>query len=305
MSWLVAQRRAFLLALQRLVATPLNTLLSILGIGIALALPAAGYVLLGHVTTLAQGSAGFKATPQITVFLPVDAERKAALAIEAKLKAEPAVANTQLLAREDTLARMKSSGSLADAIDVLPKNPFPDAIVITPADDAPAAIDALAAALRNDREWRGIEHVQVDADWARRLAALIRLAKTGVLLLASLLGVGLLAIVFNTIRLQALTRRDEVEVSRLLGATDGFIRRPFLWHGALLGLAGGAIAWLIVAAAILWLRLPIAELASLYGIDLLLALPGPQLSALLFGTATLLGWLGATLSIGQHLRKME
>jgi cell division transport system permease protein len=276
-----------------------------LGIGIALALPAAGYVLLGHVTTLAQGSTGFKATPQITVFLPVDTERKAALAIAAQLKAEPAVAHTQLLAREDTLARMQASGGLADAIGALPKNPFPDAIVITPADDAPAAIDALAATLRNAKEWRGIEHVQVDADWARRLAAFIRLAKTGMLLLASLLGVGLLAIVFNTIRLQALTRRAEVEVSHLLGATDGFIRRPFLWHGTLLGLAGGLIAWLIVAAAILWLRLPIAELASLYGIDLMLALPGPQVSALLFGTAAVLGWLGATLSIGQHLRRME
>lgn len=305
MKWIVAQRRAFLLALRRLAATPLNTLLSMLGIGIALALPAAGYVLLGHVTTLAQGSTGFKATPQLTVFLPVDAERKAALDIEAKLKADPAVAATQLLAREDTLARMKSSGSLADAIAVLPKNPFPDAIVITPADDTPAAIDALAATLRNAREWRGIEHVQVDADWARRLAAFIRLAKTGVLLLASLLGVGLLAIVFNTIRLQALTRRDEVEVSRLLGATDGFIRRPFLWHGTLLGLAGGLFAWLIVATAILWLRLPLAELASLYGIDLMLALPGPQASALLFGTAAALGWLGAALSIGQHLKNME
>jgi len=305
MKWVVAQRRAFLLALRRLAATPLNTLLSMLGIGIALALPAAGYVLLGQVTTLAQGSTGFKAIPQITVFLPVDAERKTALEIEAKLKADPAVATTQLLAREDTLARMKSSGSLADAIGVLPKNPFPDAIVITPADDAPAAIDALAATLHNAKEWRGIEHVQVDADWARRLAAFIRLAKTGVLLLASLLGVGLLAIVFNTIRLQALTRRDEVEVSRLLGATDGFIRRPFLWHGTLLGLAGGLFAWLIVAAAILWLRLPLAELASLYGIDLMLALPGPQASALLFGTAAALGWLGAALSIGQHLKNME
>ncbi len=305
MNWIAAQRRAFLLALCRLAATPLNTLLSVLGIGIALALPAAGYLLLGHVTTLAQGSAGVKATPQLTVFLAVDAERKTAQAVEAKLKAESAVAKTQLLAREDTLARMKVSGDkggLADAIGVLPKNPFPDAIVITPADDAPGAIDQLASTLR---QWREVEHVQVDADWARRLAALIRLAKTGVLLLASLLGVGLLAIVFNTIRLQALTRRDEVEVSRLLGATDGFIRRPFLWHGALLGLAGGLLAWLIVSAAVLWLRLPVAELASLYGIDLMLALPGPLASALLFGSAALLGWLGATLSIGQHLRRME
>ncbi len=302
MNWINAQQRAGLLAMRRLVATPLNTLLAMLGIGIALALPAAGYVVLGHVTQLAQGAS---ATPQLTVFLPVEADRKAAQTVEARLKELPAVAKTRLLAREDTLARMKASDKLADVIGALPKNPFPDALVVTPADDAPAAIDALAATLRNAKEWREVEHVQVDADWAQRLAAFVRLAKTGVLLIAGLLGAGLLAIVFNTIRLQALTRRDEVVVSRLLGATNGFIRRPFLWHGALLGCAGGLVAWLIVAGAILWLRQPVAELAGLYGIDLLLALPGPLTSALLVGGATLLGWLGAFLSIGQHLRHME
>lgn len=302
MNWLAAQRRALLLALRRLAAAPLNTLLSILGIGIALALPAGGYVLLGQVAKLAQGGG---AKPQVTVFLPVDAERHTAQAVETRLKALPGVGKIEFLARENTLERMKSTSGLADVIGALPKNPFPDAIVITPADDSPAALEALAATLRTAREWREIEHVQVDADWARRLAAFLRLAKTGVFLLAGLLGSGLLAIVFNTIRLQALTRRDEIEVSRLLGATDGFIRRPFLWHGGLLGLAGGAIAWLIVAGTVLWLRLPVAELASLYGIDLRLALPDfPETSALL-GAATLLGWLGAWLSIGQHLNNME
>lgn len=297
--WLTAHGNACRLALRRLAAAPLNTLLSVLGIGIALALPAAVYLMLAHAGALAQGR---PATPQLTVFLAIDTDRKAAQAVAAKLKAEPAVAGTELLAREETLARMKASGGLADAIGVLPKNPFPDAIIVTPADDAPAALEQLAATVR---QWRDVEHVQVDADWARRLAALVRLAKTGMLLLAVLLGIGLLAIVFNTIRLQALTRRDEVEVSRLLGATDGFIRRPFLWHGTLLGLAGGLIAWLIVAAAILWLRLPVAELASLYGVDFMPALPGPRETAAMLGAAALLGWLGAALSIGQHLRHME
>lgn len=299
MNWLRAHQRALLLALRRLAAAPLNTLLSVLGIGIALALPAAVYLLLAHAGTLAQGS---PATPQLTVFLDVDADRKTAQAVAVKLTAEPGVASAELLTREDTLARMKSAGGLADAIGVLPKNPFPDAIVVTPADDAPAALERLATTVR---QWRDVEHVQVDADWARRLAALVRLAKSGMLMLAVLLGIGLLAIVFNTIRLQALTRRDEVEVSRLLGATDGFIRRPFLWHGTLLGLTGGLIAWLIVAAGILWLRLPVAELASLYGVSFMPALPGPRETAAMFGVAALLGWLGAALSIGQHLKNME
>ncbi|MDP1651930.1 MAG: permease-like cell division protein FtsX [Rhodocyclaceae bacterium] len=299
MNWLHAHWHAFLLALRRLTATPLNTLLSVLGIGIALALPAGGYLLLTQVATLAQGAT---ATPQLTVFLAVDAERKTTQAVEARLKGQAGIARTQLLAREDTLLRMKASEGLADAIGALPKNPFPDAIVVTPADDAPAAIEQLATMLR---QWREVEHVQVDADWARRLAAFVRLAKTGMLLLATLLGIGLFAIVFNTIRLQVLTRQAEVVVSRLLGATDGFIRRPFLWHGGLLGLASGMIAWLIVAGALLWLRLPVAELAQLYGLDLMLTLPTATQSALLLGAATLLGWLGAALSMRQHLRLME
>jgi cell division transport system permease protein len=209
------------------------------------------------------------------------------------------VAKTLLLTREDTLIRMKVTTGLADAIAALPGNPFPDAIVITPRDDSPAAMEQLAATIR---QWRGIEHVQIDADWARRLHALIRLGKTGVLLLATLLGIGFVTITFNTIRLQVLTRQSEVEVSRLLGATDAFIRRPFLWYGGLLGLLGGTAAWLIVSAATLWLRLPATELAHLYGIDLVPTLPTAEEGALLLGSAAVLGLLGAALSMRQHLR---
>ncbi len=296
MNWLRSHWKACKLALTRLTASPLNTLLSMLGIGIALALPAGGQLLLTHVSALIQGTA---ATPQLTVFLAVDAERKLTQGIEARLKQQAEVGKTQLLAREDTLARMKKIEGLADVITALPKNPFPDAIVVTPSDDAPATIERLATTVR---QWREVEHVQIDANWARRLAAAINLARTGVLLLATLLGIGLVTITFNTIRLQVLTRQAEVEVSRLLGATDAFIRRPFLWYGFLLGLLGGIAAWLIVVGATLWLRLPVAELAQLYGLDLMLALPTSNASLALLATAALLGWLGAALSMRQHLR---
>jgi len=296
MNWLTAHGKAFLLALTRLAQAPFNTLLSVLGIGIALALPAGGHLLLDHVAPLGRGAA---ATPQLTVFMAVEADRQAAREIENRLKARAEVARTEFLEREATLARMQASPGLGEAVRALPKNPFPDAIVVTFADETPAALEALAA---EARKWPKVEHVQIDADWARRLAAFVRLARTGLLLLATLLGLGLVTITFNTIRLQVLTRKDEVEVSRLLGATDAFIRRPFLWYGTLLGLAGGAAAWLLVAAAWLWLRLPVAELAELYGLDLMLALPSPLKSAVLLGVAGLLGWLGAALSLRQQLR---
>lgn len=296
MIWLRTHWNAGRLAFARLAAAPLNTLLSVLGIGIALALPAGGQLLLTQVTRLAQTT---PATPQLTLFLAVGAERKTTQAIEARLKEQPEVAQTRLIAREDTLARMKTADGLADVIGALPQNPFPDALVATPVDDAPTTLENLAATVR---KWPQVEHVQMDADWARRLSALIRLAKTGVWLLATLLGIGLVTITFNIIRLQVLTRQAEVEVSRLLGATDAFIRRPFLWYGGLLGLLGGGAAWLIVVGATLWLRLPVAELAQLYGLDLMLALPTAIDSLWLFGAAALLGWLGAALSMRQHLR---
>lgn len=296
MNWLRAHWNALLLALRRLLSAPINTLLAVLAIGIALALPAGGYLMLAHFAVLTQSASS---SPQLTAFMAIDAERKSTQAIEAKLRKHAAVAKTQLLAREDTLLRMKATTGLADAIAALPGNPFPDAIVVTPRDDRPAAMEELATTIR---QWREIEHVQIDADWARRLHALIRLGKTGVLLLAALLGIGFVTITFNTIRLQVLMRQSEVEVSRLLGATDAFIRRPFLWYGGLLGLLGGMTAWLIISAATLWLRLPAAELAHLYGLNLILTLPRAADSALLLGGATLLGLLGAALSMRQHLR---
>jgi cell division transport system permease protein len=296
MNWLRAHWNACRLALSRLAGAPLNTLLSVLGIGIALALPAGGHQLIGQIAALTQGAA---ATPQLTVFMTLDAERNAAQTIAARLKERPEVARSELIAREDTLARMKTAEGLADVIAALPKNPFPDAVVVTPGDDSPAAMEGLAAEVR---KWPQVEHVQIDADWARRLAALLKLARTGVWLLAGLLGIGLVIITFNTIRLQVLTREAEIEVSQLLGATDAFIRRPFHWYGALLGLLGGAAAWLIVGGALLSLAAPLAELARLYGLSLQLAPPGPAASALLLGTAALLGWLGAALSVRRHLR---
>lgn len=296
MYWLNAHRKALLLALRRLAATPLNTLLAVLGIGIALALPVGGWLLVEHVAALGRGAA---ATPQLTIFLAVEADRQAAKAIESRLKERGDVARTELVTREETLSRMKAEQGLADVIAALPQNPFPDAVIVTPADDSPAAMEKLA---NEARQWPKVEHVQLDADWAQRLAAVVRLARAGMLLLAALLGLGLVIITYSVIRMQVLMRQTEVEVSRLLGATDAFIRRPFLWFGGLLGLLGGAVAWLIVTGAVLWLHAPVAELARLYGLDLRLVTPSAADILLILMISTLLGWLGAALSMRRLLR---
>ena len=293
-AWLLQHGQALRLALRRLVATPVNTLLSLLAIGIALALPAGGQMLLANALQLARNAAP---APQISLYLDLGADRRAVQDVEARLKAHPSVKSARLIAREETLARMKASEGLGDVIEALPKNPFPDAFVITPADDAPQAMEPLAAELRKLPK---IGHVQLDSDWVRRLDALLRIGRTGVLLLMLLLGAGLVAVTFNTIRLQVLSGRAEIEVSRLLGATDAFIRRPFQYHGALLGLLGGLVAWLLVAGTTLWLAAPVAEVASLYRSGFVLQpLSATDSLALLAGAAAL-GWLGASLSVRQH-----
>jgi cell division transport system permease protein len=296
MNWLHQHRAAALLALRRLAGAPLNTLLALLAIGIALALPATGQMLLGNALQLARNAAP---APQISLFLNQSADKRASQDIETRLKAHPGVQSARLIPREDTLARMKTSEGLADVIEALPRNPFPDAFVVTPADERPEAMEQLAADLRKLPK---VEHVQLDSAWVRRLDALLKLGRTGVLLLAVLLGVGLVAITFNTIRAQVLANRGEIEVSRLLGATDSFIRRPFQYFGALQGLSGGIAAWLIAAGVTLWLRTPIAELAALYSIDFILRPLSSLDSMALLAAAAGLGWLGASLSLRQYLR---
>jgi cell division transport system permease protein len=295
-TWLIQHRDAALLALRRLVASPVNTMLSLLAIGVALALPAGGQMLLANALQLARNAAP---TPQVSLFLDVGADKRASREIEARLKSHPGVKSLRFIAREETLARMKASEGLGDVIDALPKNPFPDAFTVQPADDRPEAMEQLATELRKLPK---VEHVQLDSAWVRRLDALLKVGRTGVALLALLLGVGLVAITFNTIRMQVLASRGEIELARLLGATDAFIRRPFHYFGVFLGLLGGLVAWSIVAGAALWLKAPIGELAQLYSLDFSLRPLSAIDSLALLGAAAALGWLGASLSLRQHLR---
>lgn len=296
-AWLSHHGQSAALAWRRLAATPINSLLSLLAIGIALALPAGGQMLLSAARHLA-GTA--TTAPRISVFMAITADRATTSEIRARLEQQLGVAQLQFLAREETLARMKASAGLRDVIEALPANPFPDAFVVGVRDESPEAMEKLAAEFR---KWPAVEHVQLDSAWVRRLDALLKLGRSALLLFAALLGGGLVAISFSIIRMQVLTQRVEIEVSRLLGATEAYIRRPFLYHGALLGLGGGLIAWLLVTGSTLWLRAPIAELAGMYGIDVALKPLNVIESCLLLLFSLLLGWLGAMFSLRQNLER--
>jgi cell division transport system permease protein len=278
---------------RKLAAQRAATLLNALVIGVALSLPAGGYALLANLQGVAQR---FTFEPQLSVFLKPEAKRAE---LEARLRADARVAALRFVPRDEALAELRVAEGLADVVAALERNPLPDTFVVRAADGGAAALEELARALQ---ALPGVANVQVDSAWAERLAALARIGQLALAALAVLLATGLVAVTFNTIRLQILTQREEIEVSRLLGATDAFVRRPFFYQGILQGLAGGVLALVILWAGLWVLNLGVRDLAQAYGSSFELAfLPVGDILAVAAFSA-LLGWLGALLSVSKYLR---
>jgi cell division transport system permease protein len=271
------------------------SLLSVLVIAIALSLPVGLYLGLSQLQSF---SRQLSSDPQISIFLALDADSRDAASVDQKLRADPDVGNYRFIARAQALSDLKRSAGMSDVLDNLERNPLPDAFVVTARGNRPQTLERLRDEVKG---WPKVAHVQLDSEWARKLDAALRLGRTAVAVLGVLLAAALVAVTFNTIRLQILTRREEIEVSKLIGATNPFIRRPFLWFGALQGLAGGILAWIIVALAVHLLNRDIAALAALYSASFwLTGLSLPDAASLL-GWSALLGWLGAWLSVTRHL----
>jgi cell division transport system permease protein len=294
-AWLWHHLDALRVTLARFARTPVATLLNIGVIGVALALPAGLYVALVNLQGLARNLAS---DPQLSIFLALDAPRAEARRIEVRLREHPAVREARFVPREQALKELKASTGLADIVDGLPHNPLPDAVIVLPRENAAQPLEKLRDELRG---WPHVSHVQLDTAWAQRLEAGLRLARLAVALLAGLFAFALVAVTFNTIRLQILTRREEIEVSKLIGATDPFIRRPFLYYGTLQGVAGGIAAWLLIAAGVVVLNGALAELGQLYSAHLELRQLGVADSLSLLAFSGVLGWAGSWLSVNQHL----
>jgi cell division transport system permease protein len=285
--------------LRRMFAAKLAGIFNILVIGIALSLPAGLYALLQNVQGLVAQLSG---APQISLFLTLDASADDVYLLRKQLEQHPAVSRVEFVARAQALEQLKQSTGLADVIGMLDKNPLPDAFIVYPRQGEAKVLDEL----RNEMaKWPKVEQAQLDSAWAYKLEALLKFGRLAVLILASLLSLALVAITFNTIRLQILTQHDEIEVSKLIGATNSFIRRPFLYFGAMQGLLGGIAAWIIVTASMLLLNRQLGALSQLYASQFAMhpLSPGDSLSLLLF--SVYLGWLGAWLSVARHLSQIE
>jgi len=294
-SWLRDHRRALRDAFTRLAASPFASLLSMLVIAIALSLPVALYLSLSQLQSF---SRQLSSDPQVSIYLALDADNRDAAGVGQRLRSDPDVGDYRFIARGQALLDLKRSAGMSDVLDNLEHNPLPDAFVVTVRGNRPETLERLRDEAKG---WPKVAHVQLDSEWVRKLDAALRLGRTAVAVLGALLAAALVAVTFNTIRLQILTRREEIEVSKLIGATNPFIRRPFLWFGALQGLAGGVLAWIIVALAIYLLNRDIAALAALYSTSFWLSGLSLPDGASLLGWSALLGWLGAWLYVTRHL----
>jgi len=298
-AWLRQHRQAIAAAFGKIAVQRSAAALNALAIGIALSLPAGGYALLA---SLRAAAAGAPLEPQLSAFLRPETNRAEAEALVAKLKGDARLREVRFVPREQALTELQATEGLAEVVTALERNPLPDAIVLRPKAADVANLEALARELR---ALPAVAHAQVDSAWARRLGALASTARLAIALLAGLLAFGLVAITFNTIRLQILTQRAEIEISKLIGATDAFIRRPFFYLGALQGLAGGVVALAILLASLAALNTGVAELAASYGSNFRLAFldPADALAIVLFSAG--LGWFGAYLSVSRYLLEME
>lgn len=299
MAWLAHHRQALANTLARMGKTPFATLFALIAIGVALSLPVGLFVLLGNLTRLADH---LPAQLEISVFMQQDAGNAAITAMRQRLEARSDLSEFRFVPRATALADLSRQAGISDLTAGLDNNPLPDAWVLTPVQSSPDRIARIASEIR---DWPEIARVQDDTLWAQRLTALLRLGRDLIWILAILLGTALVAVSGNTIRLQILTRRDEIEVSRLIGATDRYIRRPFLYFGIVQGILGGAVAWGMVSISVYLLSQPAHTLAALYASSFQLrGLDGIDTLALLASSAAL-GGLGAYIAVHRSLRLIE
>jgi cell division transport system permease protein len=300
-AWFERHLQTLVGSLGRLWQHPFSTLLTVLVIGIALALPACLHVLVQNVRT---ASGGWSNALDISVYMKPSATLEQARQAAERVRKRRDVAEVRLVEADDALEEFRRSSGFGEALGALKGNPLPHALVVRPGPAFRAAgqVEALTAELRRID---GVDLVQLDTAWVSRFNAILDVVRRVVLLAAALFALGILVIVGNTIRLDIENRRDEIEVTKLVGGSDAFVRRPFLYNGAWYGLGGGLVAWLIVTLVIAVLGDPVQRIAGLYGSRFELTGLGLDGSAVLLLGGVLLGWLGSYIVATRELRGIE
>lgn len=298
--YLLRHLQVMLFSLGRLWRQPFASLMTVAVIGIALALPASLFVLLQNVDAL---SGEVDDASQISLFVQDKINPKQLQQLNDKITAWPEVTSSQYQTADQSLTEFSELSGLGDLLDSLPNNPLPPVITVLPDSSLnEAAIERLVVDLAALPE---ITQAQLDMAWLQRLRQINRLIERGISLLGLLLSLSVLLVIGNTIRLAILNRQSEIKIMKLVGATDRFIRRPFLYTGFWYGLIGGLFAWGLLLIAMLMLSDPITTLIAQYGSGFAMQWFTGWLLLLLPLTGFLLGILGAWLAVNRHLHDIE
>ena len=300
-TWGARHAQALLGSVGRLSRAPLATVLTVMVVGLALALPLSLRLLVDN-TRAATGD--LANAVDLTVYFKANVSLERAEQLRRNAGKRSGIAAVTLLPAEQALEEFREYSGFGEALEALESNPLPHVLNVRPSPDAsaPAQIEQLK---RYFAAWPEVEIVQVDTEWVQRFAAILEVLRRLLLVAAVVLGLGVLAVIGNTIRLEIQHRRPEIEVTKLVGGSNAFVRRPFLYTGALYGLAGALLAWLLLAGALAFLSGPVDELARLYGSRFSLRTPAGREVLQLLGAGTLLGWLAAWGSTARHLSRIQ
>jgi cell division transport system permease protein len=298
-SWLVNHGVVARQSLTELIRAWGASMMTWLVIGIALALPAILYLLLANVGGV---SADWAGKPKLSVYLVQQADEEAGVAFTAVVAKMPSVASATYISRAEALREFQAMSGFGDVLTSLDSNPLPAVVEVVPSVEQPVDLRLLVV---NLEAMELVESVSLDLAWIERLFAMLALGQRFVTALAFFLALGVLLSIGNTIRLAIENRRAEIEVVKLVGGTDGFVRRPFLYLGFWYGLGGAMIAWIMVEISLMLLAGPVDRLVRSYDDEFSLIGFGWGASFVLLATGAVLGILGAVIAVGRHLHEIE
>lgn len=288
-------------AIGRISRTPIATFMTIAVIGLALALPAGLIFLLGHAQSMIDKS---HQGTQISVFVEQGSTEREVNELRSKLSQDPRVSNTHYISPDAVMRQFQEAASIGEWTHQLGENPLPGIIEITPAYHR-YKTDAIEQLVDELKDLPNVEIAQLDVEWMNRLQAIVDIVHRAAMLLLILVGTGVILVIANTIRLVQELYRHELEIMRLVGAGQGFVRRPFVYTGLFYGVLGGIVAWLILDFFIVWLREPLQNVFHLYNSNLIFRELDFKTLMVLVGVGALLGLIGSLSSVFIFSMKQE
>lgn len=301
-AWFHQQRNAIRFSLERLWFNPVSTWITLAAIAIALSLPTSLHVLLNNMQTLTDDK---REVPTITLFMKQNISEQQTKDRSELLKELPEVSDVQVITREQAIDEFKQISGFAETLETLPENPLPHVLILTPKLSVLNTDEAVNQFSDKLKAYPEVSNIQVDIEWIQRLRAILNIADRIVLVVSILLGLTMLLVIGNTIRLDIENRKEEITVTRLIGATNAYIRRPFIFGGFWLGLFGGVISLVIVHFALLFLISPVNDLAREYGSNFTLNGIDVVMTLQILVLSTALGVVGAWLAVSRYLWKSE